>query len=105
MMHELTNGCCGYLGRFRVTAPASEDRKLQPREWTGLTYEECKALSGHVRYFSTHTCRVHTVKITSVKTWKRDPAIQVHWKYGLYDYGYEMVYPDKPQEIFVKEAE
>ncbi len=28
------------------------------------------------------------IKITSIKTWKTRPNVVVHWKYGLYEYGY-----------------
>lgn len=27
------------------------------------------------------------VKITSIKTWKTRPEIEVHWKYGMWEYG------------------
>ena len=47
------------------------------------------------------------IKITSVKTWKRRPAdCEVHWKYGLYEYGYTSFIDGKHSdgpELVIKE--
>lgn len=34
------------------------------------------------------------VKITSIKIWKTKSDIEIHWKYGLYDYGSSLLTSD-----------
>jgi hypothetical protein len=104
----VTNGGKDYLGELRIQAALSSDRKKQPKEWVCLSVSELKrfTLDGRNRVyaFSRHTGYVHVVTITSVKTWKRRPDVEVHWKYGLYEYGVTLVNPANPNEFFVKEA-
>ena len=51
-----------------------------------LSNDECKALSGHCHLLDNNG-NIAQVKITSVKTWKRQPdRIEVNCKYGLYEY-------------------
>lgn len=38
--------------------------------------------------------KVVNVHITSIKTWKRNPNKEIHWKYGLYEYGYSLLTPE-----------
>jgi hypothetical protein len=85
----------------KVYAPQAGDRRKIVQIWRLLTFNECRDLSGQALYYSEHTHKVHRVKITSVKTWKTRDYIEVHWKYGLRDYGYEVVHPDTPQQTFV----
>lgn len=65
----------------------SDKRKNpQPVECELLTFEECKALTGHA-YILDRYGKIARVKITSVKTWKTRPnEIEVHCKFGLYEY-------------------
>lgn len=35
--------------------------------------------------------KLRNVKITSIKTWKTRSDIEIHWKYGLYEYGYSLL--------------
>jgi hypothetical protein len=90
-----------------TSAKHRSDRSKKPayHQYSPLTFEECMklakggiciALDDHGNYFH--------VRITSVKTWKRRPYIEVHYKYGLYVYGYERVEPFTQQCFFVKEA-
>lgn len=81
------------------------DRRKHPemRNYRYLTFEECKNLSSHCLVCDDHGT-IAEVKITSQKAWKTRPQIEIHWKYGLYDYGYETIYPDRPQCFFVVEA-
>ena len=37
---------------------------------------------------------LRNVKLTSAKTWKRRSDIEIHWKYGLYEYGYTTITED-----------
>jgi hypothetical protein len=94
---------------MNILAVMSGDRKGKPREFTPLSFDECKALSGYSLVFWYHTNKVHRVKITSVKTWKRRPEIEVHYKHGMFDYGIVKMNPYSSDVtsglVFVKEAE
>jgi hypothetical protein len=71
-----------------------------------LTYDECRALkpSSRIYIFIPEEERVYLLNVTSIKTWKRTPQIEVHWKYGLYKFGYNTVWPDVTQCNFVREV-
>ena len=63
-------------------------------EYTPLTYAEIKAgIAGHVEFISTQKT-ARRAKVTSIKTWKTRPEIEIHIKYGLYENGITTVYPD-----------
>lgn len=51
-----------------------------------LSCSNCKAIdiNGFLR----------DVKITSIKTWKTRSDIEIHWKYGLYEYGESLLTSD-----------
>ena len=52
-----------------------------------LAFSEISAGS-HVKAVDLSGIAWRNVKITSIKTWKRRPTdCEVHWKYGLYEYG------------------
>lgn len=89
------------------TAKLRSDKRKKPemKEYRFLSFDECKQLSSwdHPLVID----RFHnivSVKITSIKTWKTRPEVEIRWKYGLYEYGSEMVYPDRQQEFFVIEV-
>lgn len=52
------------------------------------------------RPYQGHVCAIdnsgflRNCKITSIKTWKRKPDMEIHWKYGLYEFGYSLLTPD-----------
>jgi hypothetical protein len=76
-----------------------------------LTMDELRQLNRvHIYYVPELPCPpydsawVYRVRITSIKTWKRKPDIEVHWQYGLYRFGYETVVSDSSQWHFVKEV-
>jgi len=67
-----------------------------------LTFEEVKALKNHAQVLDRH-CKVAEVKITSIKTWKTRPNIvEVHCKYGMYEFFSETVTRETQQTFFVK---
>jgi hypothetical protein len=51
-----------------------------------MTLDECKSLSaGDVLYATSTLDKIMTLRVTSIKTWKRDTnRIEVRVKYGLY---------------------
>ena len=64
------------------------DRRKNPEqvEYEYLTFDECKALTNHCHILDREG-KIAQVKITSVKTWKTRPdEIEVHCKFGLYEY-------------------
>jgi hypothetical protein len=80
------------------------DRHKNPEtaHYRYLTYNECLTLeSGDRVPVLDYAGRVATVKITSVKTWKRRPDLELHWKWGLYEFGTETIYPDRDQRFFI----
>ena len=85
-----------------VTANKRNNRHANPekREFRFATLEECKKLHGRVTVLDTlgDWCEV---SITSVKTWKTRPDVQIGWKYGLYQYGKELITSDLDNHFFV----
>ncbi len=67
------------------------DRRVKPEQITYrlLSFDECKTLRGNSRTpILDLQGKIATVLITSVKTWKtRADEIEVHYKFGLYEYG------------------
>lgn len=63
------------------------DKRVNPeiREYRILTNEECKKLSGHALILD-QSGKVARIKITSVKTWKTRPDIEVKCQFGLYEW-------------------
>lgn len=66
-----------------------------------LTYDECKVLGSHAKVLDKNG-KIADVKITSVKTWKRRADVEIHCKYGMYEFFSETVTPDRQQSLFVK---
>jgi hypothetical protein len=50
-----------------------------------LTNQECATIGSHA-YILDRYGDIAQVKITSIKTWKTRPNIEVHCKYGMYEY-------------------
>ena len=64
------------------------DRKKNPTlyDYQEFTFDDLKCLSGRVKVLD-QAGKIAEVKITSIKTWKRRPLdLDIHCKYGLYDY-------------------
>lgn len=71
----------------------SRDKKEY--DFTPFTIDEHKDLviGGHCK--AVDRCgELRDVKITSIKTWKRRPDIEIHWKYGLYEFGVSLLTPE-----------
>lgn len=82
----------------------SDKRKNQElKSWRYMTYEELKARPYHVNILDRHG-DVAEVHITTIKTWKTRPQIEIHCKFGLYEYFTVTVYPDRQQQEFVIEV-
>lgn len=71
----------------KMEAKLRSDRKVNPtmREYRILSNEKCRILSGHCGILDRNG-NIAQVKITSVKTWKRNNDIEVNCKYGMYEY-------------------
>ena len=81
----------------------SDKRKVPTlHNWEYLTADECKKLSGYCCIVDWKG-DVARVKITKVKTWKTRSDIEVHWKFGLYEYGITLITDSRPNTEFVKE--
>lgn len=65
------------------------------KEYHEINYQDCKNIGPHALCISVYG-DVIRVKITSIKTWKRKPDIQIGLKYGLYEYATTTIYPNKP---------
>ncbi len=70
----------------QIQAILGSDKRKNPAmvNFRTLTIEEVKSAS-HVWLLDRNGKAVQ-VKVTSVKTWKRRSDVEVHCKYGLYEY-------------------
>jgi hypothetical protein len=79
----------------------------KPKNYETISYQDIKSgkLPSHVDCISIHGDVIHT-KVTSIKTWKKRPEIEIHLKYGLYKYAETTIYPDNSYRdlILVKEV-
>lgn len=89
---------------FDATSRYDKSKHPAVKTYRFLTYDECKALSGHADAIG-NDGRIAHVKITSVKTFKTRPEIQIGWKFGLYEYGKEYICRDADNHFFVTEVE
>ena len=87
-----------------MKATMRSDKRKNPQQYEVelLTLEECKALSGQHSYILDDAGRIANVNVTSVKTWKTRPEIEVHCKYGLYEYFVITIGPDRPNSELIK---
>lgn len=82
----------------------ASDRKKKPTLYLfeELTFDEIKQLSNYVLVVDLRNT-VSTVKVTSIKQWKRRPNdLDINYKYGLYTYGTIQVRNQKPDMTLVK---
>lgn len=84
------------------TAKRRNDKRKTPHFLTcrRLTPQECKSLHGHALYLDLQG-NIAEVKITSIKTWKTRPEIEVHCKYGMYEYFSDTITPTSENIRFV----
>jgi hypothetical protein len=54
-------------------------------DYVPLNQDDLKSLGSHV-YFISRFNDIRRAKVTTVKTWKRRADIEIHLKYGLYEY-------------------
>jgi hypothetical protein len=80
------------------------DRKKTPDKYTFTPVSVSDIRSGQTYYTPDDAGRMATVKITSVKTWKTRPDVEVHWKYGLYEYGHETIRPGEEAPFYNREC-
>jgi hypothetical protein len=87
-------------------AKLRSDKRKSPemKQYRRLTFQECKNLSGHSLYLDRFG-QIATVKITTIKTWKTRPEIEIHCKFGMYEYFQDTIRPDDLDRInFVVEV-
>lgn len=85
---------------FHASRRSDKSRVPETRQYQFLTIEECKSLRGHCDVVDKNG-KIANVKITSVKTWKTRRDVLVGWKFGLYEYGSELITTDE-NRFFVK---
>jgi hypothetical protein len=82
------------------------DKRKNPeyKDYIPLTYVECLALKNesHCLILDREN-HIANVKITSIKTWKRKPDVEVHYKYGPYEYFTIKLSPEIDNTELVKE--
>jgi hypothetical protein len=69
-----------------------------------LSFQEIQSLSSrsHVDCLDKNS-QLAQVKITSIKSWKRQPGhLEFHFQYGLYEHFTEDFYSDRSQKFLVK---
>ena len=90
-----------------MKAQSRYDKSKTPelKEYEFLTLSELKNnLSSHVLILDKNN-RVARVLVTSIKTWKTRPDVKIGWKFGLYEYGSELITSDSDNQFFVKEVQ
>lgn len=93
-----------------VSASLRSDRRKYPetRLYRYLSYQELKDKQNYYR--SNHILlldqngKVARVKVTSIKTWKRKPDLEIHCQFGLYEFFVETVTPDSAP-VFLTELD
>lgn len=90
------------MNTFCASSRYDYRKEQAQRLYRFATLEECKHLSGTVNALGKDG-KVANVKITSLKTWKTRPDVKVGWKFGLYEYGQELITKDDDNKFFVIE--
>jgi hypothetical protein len=87
------------------TAKLRSDKRKNPemKVYRHLTIAECKALHGYAMAVDRHG-DIARVQITSIKTWKTRPEFEVRWKFGMYEFGRELITRDEDNRFFVIEV-
>lgn len=88
-------------GEFYVTRRGDNRKSPEIVKVRRMTYDELKTWHPNLDILDRNGKMAH-VKVTSVKTWKRRPDVEIHCKYGLYEYFTVTVTPDRQQNEFVK---
>lgn len=88
---------------FTASSRYDKSNNPQTKTYRFLSLQECKELSGHCDVIDRNGKIAH-VKITSIKTWKKRNDVKVGWKFGLYEYGQELIVTDKDNAFFVIEV-
>ena len=85
-----------------MEAKMRSDRKVKPTmyEYRLLTNTECKELTNHCHILDRYG-NIAQVKITSVKTWKRRSDVEIHCKYGMYEYFTITITDDRPNSELI----
>ena len=87
---------------MKTTMRSDKRKNPEQVEYELLTFAECKSLTGHA-YILDRAGKIANVKITSVKTWKTRPdEIEVHCKFGLYEYFVVTVTAERPNAELVR---
>lgn len=88
-----------------ITTSLRSDKRKNPEQknYEILTNDECKNLKGHALILDRNN-KIAQVKITSVKTWKTRPNIEVHCQFGLYEFFTIRLSPDNLNTELVKEV-
>lgn len=89
---------------FEAAQRGDKHKNPTMRLYRFLRLSECKTLPSHCEVLD-RAGRIARVAITSVKTWKTRPEVEVHCKYGMYEFFSERVTSDESQRFFVKEVE
>ena len=90
---------------MKTTMRSDKRKNPQQVEYEFLTFAECKSLHGHACILDRQG-KIANVKITSVKTWKTRPdELEVHCKFGLYEYFVVTVTAERPNTELVRIAE
>lgn len=88
---------------FKAALRNDKHAKPELKEYRFLTFDECKALSGHSLVIDKNG-KIASVAITSVKTWKTRQDIRIGWKFGLNEYGSELIKTDSDNRFFATEV-
>lgn len=79
-----------------ITTKYRSDKQKTPvmHNFDLLSWDEIKAIKtgDTILILDRHECAA-PVKVTSVKTWKRRPDVDIHCKFGLYEFFVISVYP------------
>lgn len=66
-------------------------------DFTPLTLESWKTPPAECDHYDImaldRSGNARRIKITSIKTWKTRPDVEIHWKYGLYEFGITTLTP------------
>ena len=87
---------------MKTTMRSDKRKNPEQVEYEVLTFGECKGLGGHCHILDRQG-KIANVKITSVKTWKTRPnEIEIHCKFGLYEYFVVTVTAERPNTELVR---
>jgi hypothetical protein len=92
------------MDTFQAVMRGDRHARPETKTYRFLTRDECKLLKEKVLVRDQYG-RIGQVKILSVQVWKTRPDVKVSWKYGLYDYGKELIATDSDNKFFVAEVQ